>query len=104
MSMRATFTTDFIYDGSEGYQERGKEIQSILTSTEGNRPQAPLRGGNVIGQIAGICSGSDLSESDLKRWIDEMAVDCGKITKVPFKIVWLLEGGDVIIKEIKHFE
>ncbi len=94
MSMRATFTTEFIYDGSDGYQKRGKDMKDILMV------KMELMGGSMIGQIAGITSGLDLSEYDIKEYIDEMVLDLSKVTKVPFKIVWLFEGGDILIKEI----
>lgn len=93
MSMRATFTTEYIYDGSEGQQERSDKMRDVLMAEKKNS--------NYIGQISGITSGSDLSEQDIKGWIDEMCYELSKVTIVPFKIVWLLESGDIIIKEIR---
>jgi len=92
MSMRATFTTEYIYDGADGYEKRQKEMVDILSGHASSK--------NMIGQISGIISGSDLAESDIKRWMDEQCWDLCKITIVPFRIVWLLEGGDLICKEV----
>ncbi|HEX9060868.1 MAG TPA: hypothetical protein VF941_11870 [Clostridia bacterium] len=100
MSMRATFTKEFIYDGSKGFQKRREKLFRILSSTEGYIPLPEFRGGNCMGQISGIISGLDLAESDIRRWIEEQRWECAYITKVPFRIVWLLEGGDVIIKDV----
>jgi hypothetical protein len=103
MSMRATFTTEFIYDSSEGFEERAQELLDILTSTQG-ASHSKWKGGNAIGQLSGVASGLDLAESDTTRWIEEERWECARVTKVPFKIVWLLEGGDVIIKDVPVLE
>ena len=95
MSMRATFTTEFIYDGVEGNRERYEKMCNAL----GVKPTERM-GGNMIGQISGITSGSDLAESDIKRWIEEMCYEVEKIAIVEFNIAWLLESGDIIIKHI----
>lgn len=94
--MRATFTTNFIYDGSEGYLERKERLCKILNISSDNKA------GNMIGQLSGILSGSDLGETDVKRWLEEQCYDLYQVTQVPFTIVYLLEGGDIIIKNIKH--
>lgn len=99
MSMRATFTTEFIYDGSKGYLERKDKMMEILEEGE-LKLERNNHMGSMIGQISGITSGLDLVESDIKRWIDEQYWDLCRITIVPFKIVWLLEGGDIFIKEV----
>ena len=95
MSMRATFTTEFIYDGSDGFLERKAKLCEALDA------KMDLNGGNMIGQIHGITSGLDLAEEDIRRWLLEMCWELMRITKVPFKIVWLLEGGDIIVKQIE---
>lgn len=92
--MRAAFTTEFIYDGVEDYLERRTKLCEILDV----KPNS--KSGNMVGQISGLTKGLDLAESDIKRWIDEMAYELSKVTIVPFKIVWLFEGGDIVIKEI----
>ena len=92
--MRATFTTDFIYDGSDGYLERKYKMCEVLDV------KMNLNGGIMVGQISGITKGLDLAEEDIRRWLLEMCYELGKITRVPFKIVWLFEGGDVLCKEI----
>ncbi len=94
MSMRATFTTEFIYDGVEGNIERYTKMCEAL----GVKPKEGYR--HMIGQISGITSGSDLGESDIKRWIEEMCYEVEKLAIVEFSIVWLLESGDIIIKHI----
>ena len=99
MSMRATYTTEFIYDGAVGYLERKDKLMEVLEAGE-RKMERDNHMGNMIGQISGITSGLDLAESDIKRWIDEQYWDLCKITIVPFRIVWLLEGGDLICKEV----
>jgi hypothetical protein len=99
MSMRATFTTEFIYDGIEGFDDRKDKMMEVLEAGE-NKLNRNNHMGNMIGQIAGITHGLDLEESDIKRWIEEQYWDLCRITKVPFKIVWLLEGGDTIVKQV----
>lgn len=94
MSMRACFTTEFIYDGSKGYQDRGIEMCKVLDVP------CNISGGNMIGQIAGILSGLDLAENDIRTQLEDQAIDLCKITLIPFKIVYLLEGGDIVVKEI----
>lgn len=94
MSMRATFTTEFIYDGADGFLERKAKMCEALDI------KMDLRGGNMIGQLSGITKGLDLAEEDIRRWLLEMCHELSKITIVQFKIVWLLEGGDLICKEI----
>jgi len=94
MSMRATFTTNFIYDGSDAFLYRKEKMCEILNI------KMDLKGSSMIGQLSGILSGSDLGETDIRRWIEEQCYELHKITKVPFKIVYLLEGGDIVIKEI----
>ncbi len=96
--MRAAFTTEFIYDGVEGYLERKAKMCQILDA------EMDLQGGNMIGRIAGITKGLDLAEEDIRRWLLEMCWELARVTKVQFKIVWLLEGGDVLIKEIHPVE
>lgn len=91
--MRATFTTEYIYDGSDGFEIRAKKMAEVLG--------IEWRGRNMIGQLSGITKGLDLVEEDIRRWLEEMCFDLEKITLVSFKIVWLLEGGDLICKEIK---
>ena len=86
MSMRATFTTDFIYDGQDGYLERKAKLCDVLDI------KMDLQGGTMIGQLSGITSGLDLAL--------EMCYDLSKIMIGPFRIVWSLEGGDLICKEI----
>lgn len=93
--MRATFTTEFIYDGSENFNVRAKKMATTL-ETKWN-----VRNGGMIGQISGITRGLDLAEEDIRRWLLEMCYELEKITIMPFKIIWLLEGGDLICKEIK---
>ena len=93
--MRATFTTEFIYDGSDGYRKRYRTICEILGA-----PREKTRKRNMIGQIFGITNGMDISEEDIRRWIEEICHDLAKITIVQFRIVWLLEGGDLLCKEI----
>jgi hypothetical protein len=100
MSMRATYTTEFIYDGADGHSDRKDKMMEVLEAGEIKKLERDNHMGNMIGQISGITSGLNLDESDIKRWIDEQCWDLCKITIVPFKIVWLLEGGDVIIKEV----
>ena len=95
MSMRSTFTTEFIYDGSDGFLERKAKMCERLDI------KLDTKSGNMIGQLSGVLKGSDLAEEDIRRWLSEMCYELEKITIVPFKIVWLLEGGDIIIKEIK---
>ena len=97
--MRATFTTEFIYDGAKGYEGRKNKMMEVLEQGE-LKLERNNRGGMTLGQMAGITSGLDLAESDIKRWIEEQYWDLCRITKVPFKIVWLLEGGDLICKEV----
>lgn len=92
--MRATFTTEFIYDGAEGYLDRRAKIYEVLGC------KVDMGGGNVIGQLAGVTKGLDLSEEDVRRYIDEICNELYHIAKVDFKIVWLLEGGDIIIRNI----
>lgn len=92
--MRATFTTDFIYDGRDGYLERKAKMCEVLEI------KMDLSGGSCIGQLSGVTKGLDLAERDIKTWIEEMCYELRKVTLVPFKAVWLLEGGDVLIKEI----
>ena len=98
--MRATFTTEFIYDGADGYEDRKDKMMEVLEGGE-SKMERNNKMGSMVGQICGITHGSDLGETDIKRWIDEMCYDLYKITIVPFKIVWLLESGDIIIKDIK---
>lgn len=94
MSMRATFTTDFIYDFQEGWVGRRTKMCEILGG------YASSKGGDMIGQISGITKGLDLSEQDIRDEIEELAFELHKVTGIPFRIVWLLEGGDLICKEI----
>lgn len=94
MSMRATFTTEFIYDGSDGYLERKAKMCEILNT------KMDLKSGTVIGQISGITSGLDLEEEDIRRWVLEFCYELMRITIIPFKIVWLFENGDVLMKKI----
>ena len=54
----------------------------------------------MLGQIFGVTSGLNLDESDIKGWIEEMVQELTVITKVEFKIVWLFEGGDILIKTV----
>ena len=98
MSMRAAFTTEFIYDGAKGFEERANKMVDILSV--GGDYVAPLGGGNMVGQLSGITRGLDLAEEDIRRWLLEMCYELSKVTIVPFRIVWLLEGGDLICKEI----
>ncbi len=93
MSMRATFTTSFIYDADTGHKERANEMAKVLGISWEEK--------NMIGVMSGITSGLDIAELDIRRWINEMCFELKDITIVPFKVAWLLEGGDVIIKEIK---
>ncbi len=97
MSMRATFTTEFIYDGAEGWNERKKKMVDILSV----HYPVDTSSGTCIGRISGVLSELDLAEEDIRRWLLEICYDLAKVTKVPFKIVWLLEGGDLICKEIQ---
>jgi len=92
MSMRAAFTTEFIYDGAEGFEKRARKIAKVL--------DVEWQGKNIVGQLSGVTGGLDLAEEDIRRWLLEMCYELGKITIVSFKIVWLLQGGDIIIKEI----
>lgn len=97
--MRATFTTEFIYDGSEGFEERKQQMVEILNSGQAYKPEQP-KGGNMIGQLFGVTSGLDLAENDIKSWIEDMCAELRVVTKVEFKIVWLFEGGDILIKTV----
>jgi hypothetical protein len=90
--MRATFTTEYIYDGSEGFKNRQEKMCAIL--------EIKPKSDNMVGQLSGILSGLDLAESDIKRWIEEQSNELSKVTTVEFRIVWLLEGGDIICKKI----
>lgn len=99
MSMRTTFTTNFIYDGIEGHEERQRKLEKILLA---DYPKEFIPR-NCIGQISGILKGSDLGHEDTKRWIGEQVYACEKITIVPFRIVWMFEGGDIIISEVYAF-
>lgn len=92
--MRATFTTSFIYDGLDGYRDRFKKLAEVLEVKHEHR------GGGCVGQLSGITCGLDLGEHDVRRYIDEIVSNLHKISYVSFKIVWLLEGGDIIIREI----
>lgn len=92
--MRATFTTSFIYDGIEGYMDRKKKLSDILDI------ELNSKGGSVIGQLAGVTKGLHLSESDIKDEIEQLVYDLSQVATVPFKIVWLFEGGDIVIKDI----
>ena len=92
MSMRATFTTDFIYDTGEGYIERENQLCNIL----GVEP----KNGTVIGQISWVIKGVDLSENDIKEDISQIVNELQGISMVDFKIVWLLEAGDIIVNII----
>ena len=85
MRMRAIFTTEFLYDGSENFNVRAKKMATTL-ETKWN-----VRNGGMIGQISGITRGLDLAEEDIRRWLLEMC----------YELIWLLEGGDLICKEIK---
>lgn len=98
MSMRATFTTSFIYDGGPGFEDRKYTMCEILSIPIENRCHS------MIGQLSGIVSGSDLEEDDIRMWIDEQCRDLRKITTIPFKIVYLLEGGDILIRDIQPYE
>lgn len=95
MSMRASFTTEFIYDGLEGYLDRYEKLVEVFNSDR------EYKGGNMIGRITGLTKGLDLGEQDIRDYIDEMCKEAYGIAKVPFKIVWLFESGDVIIREIR---
>lgn len=95
MSMRAAFTTSFIYDSSNGWHERYVRLCEIF----GAKPERR----NIIGQIAGVISGSDLSETDIKRWIDDDCFEASKVTLANFDVVYLLESGDIIIKKVIAF-
>ena len=94
MSMRATFTTEYIYDGDEGFIERAAKMCEVMDI------KMDTKGGNMIGQLTGILSGLDLAEEDIKRWMEEKVHELSKITIVPFRIVYLLEGGDLILKQV----
>lgn len=96
MSMRATFTTSFIYDGAEGYEDRWNKLCDVFDIKYRERA-----GGNVIGRISGVTKGMDLSEEDVRRYIEEIANELHDIAKVDFTVCWLLEGGDVIIRQIR---
>ena len=95
MSMRATFTTEYIYDGDKGYFERKVKMCEILN--------IEAKEENMVGQLSGILSGLDLSEEDVRRWLEEQVYELGKITIVPFGIVYLLEGGDLIYKKVYSY-
>lgn len=101
--MRATFTTSFIYDGSEGYQERKSKMVDELTSSESYHPEQP-NGGSMIGQIFGVTSGLGTSEFDIREEIEAHVLELETITIVPFKIAWLFESGVILIKEISPRE
>lgn len=96
--MRASFTTEFIYDCTNGYKDRWLKLVEILDADKEHK------GGSCLGRITGITRGLDLAEEDIRRWVEEMSYEMSKITIVPFKIVWLLEGGDLLCKEIKPFQ
>ena len=101
MSMRATFTTSFIYDGREGYQERRDSIVKILGDEFGNTVIQDGKKKNMIGQIAGVTKGLDLGEEDIRQEIQEICCKLWKIKTVPFYIVWILEGDEVVVRRIE---
>ena len=82
--MRASFTTEFIYDGTDEFLTRRTKMVKILEADKEHK------GGNMIGRITGLTSGLDLAEEDIRRWLSEMCYELSKITIIPFKIVWLL--------------
>ena len=92
--MRATFTTEFIYDGTDGFLERKAKMCEVLDI------KMDLKGGSCIGQLAGIISGLSLAEEDINRWLNEQVYKLAKITVVPFRIVYLFEGGDLVCKNV----
>ena len=90
--MRSTFTSEFIYDAAPGWEQRGKKMATVLG--------IKFLPKNILGQLSGVLKCSDGSETETRQWIEEIVTQLVPITIVPFKIVWLLECGDVIIKEV----
>lgn len=99
MSFRNTFVTDFIYSAAEGYVEAAQELNKAFEN--GNDSLTSKLDERGYGYFAGINRTHGGSVQELMDYTKDFIREIEQITKVPFRLTYMLESNAVITFSIE---
>lgn len=99
MSFRNTFVTDFIYSAADGYVEAAKELNKAFEN--GNDRLVSKLDKRGYGYFSGINRTHGGSIEELHGYLKDFLREIEQITKVPFRLTYMLESNAVITYDIK---
>lgn len=101
MSFRNTFITDYIYSAGDAVEAAQKLNEAFKVGNDRLTSSLTKDG---YGYFAGINRTSSGTVEQLLSYIGEFIIEIERITRVPFRLTYMLESGPTITYDIQPRE